>query len=179
MGLLRLAIPGDPEVFHDGSRLTFSLCKAQALLLYLAVERGMHPRSKLAVFLWPDNDPPDARTTLRNAILLLRSLLADASPAPHTHLLCAVSVSCSSWTPTWCSRPTKRPRRSPRSPLSSSKCANRVSPHAHLLRTLNGMLAQRSRWATTLSVQPGSREPRVQSVPGLQTVEREVACVLT
>jgi hypothetical protein len=140
---------------------------------------GMHPRSKLAVFLWPDNDPPDARTTLRNAILLLRSLLADASPAPHTHLLCAVSVSCSSWTPTWCSRPTKRPRRSPRSPLSSSKCANRVSPHAHLLRTLNGMLAQRSRWATTLSVQPGSREPRVQSVPGLQTVEREVACVLT
>ena len=40
MGLLRLAIPGDPEVFHDGSRLTFSLRKAQALLLYLAVERG-------------------------------------------------------------------------------------------------------------------------------------------
>ncbi len=34
MGLLHLAIPGDPEVFHDGSRLTF------ALLLYLAVERG-------------------------------------------------------------------------------------------------------------------------------------------
>src|SRR5258708_24324142 len=89
MGLLRLAILGSPEVFHDGSRLTFSLRKALVLLLYLAVEGGMHPRSKLAAFLWPDSDPPDARKALRNAIALLRSLLADSdtSPSRHTHLL--------------------------------------------------------------------------------------------
>src|SRR5258707_6106148 len=49
----------------------------------------MHPRSKLAALLWPDSDPPDARRTLRNAIGLLRSLLADSdsAPAQHTHLL--------------------------------------------------------------------------------------------
>src|SRR5258708_19781938 len=63
MGLLRLAVLGPPEVLYDGSRLTFSLRKAQALLLYLAVEGGMHPPSKLPPFPWPDSEPPHARTT--------------------------------------------------------------------------------------------------------------------
>src|ERR1700760_3293119 len=76
MGLLRLSVLGTPEVFHDGTRLTFSLRKAQALLLYLAVEGGIYPRSKLAAFLWPDSEPHDARTALRNALALLRTLLA-------------------------------------------------------------------------------------------------------
>src|SRR5260370_32882750 len=89
MGLLRLAVRGPPEVLHDGHRLTFALRKAQALLLYLAVEGGMHPRSKLAAFLWPDSELPDARKTLRNAITLLRHLLTGAGSAPsqHSHLL--------------------------------------------------------------------------------------------
>src|SRR5436305_837824 len=58
------------------------------LLLYLAVEGGMHTRSKLAAFLWPDSEPHDARTALRNALVLLRSQLSDdeASPAGHSHL---------------------------------------------------------------------------------------------
>src|SRR5256885_14712425 len=88
MSLLRLNVLGPPEVYHEGSRLTFALRKAQALLLYLAIEGGLHPRTKLAAFLWPDSDPADARKTLRNAITLLRSLLADAgtSAAP-SHLL--------------------------------------------------------------------------------------------
>src|SRR3989442_8762209 len=87
MGLLRLAVLGPPEVVHEGLRLTFALRKAQALLLYLAVEGGMHSRSKLAALLWPDSEPADARKTLRNALTLLRHLLADASPAQHSHLL--------------------------------------------------------------------------------------------
>src|SRR5215831_2434663 len=87
MGLLRLVVLGPPEIFHDGSRLTFALHKAQALLLYLAVDGGLHSRSKLAAFLWPDSEPPAARKALRNAIALLRGLLADALPTPHTHLL--------------------------------------------------------------------------------------------
>src|SRR4051794_1497232 len=89
MGLLRLAVLGSPEVFHDSSRLTFALRKAQALLFYLAVEGGMHSRSKLAAFLWPDSEPHDARTGLRNTLTLLRSLLSDdeASPAVQSHLL--------------------------------------------------------------------------------------------
>lgn len=88
MGLLRLSVLGTPEVFHDGTRLTFSLRKAQALLLYLAVEGGIYPRSKLAAFLWPDSEPHDARTALRNALALLRTLLADADTpsAAHSHL---------------------------------------------------------------------------------------------
>src|SRR2546421_1831173 len=96
MGLLRLAVLGPPEVLHNGSRLSFALRKAQALLLYLAVEGGMHPRSKLAALLWPDSEPQDARRALRNAIALLRRLLADddasaspqsLSPAHGVHLL--------------------------------------------------------------------------------------------
>src|SRR5438876_7859379 len=88
MSVLRLAVLGPPEVFHEGSRLPFALRKAQALLLYLAVEGGMHPRGKLAALLWPDSEPADARKTLRNAITLLRSLLADAgTSAAHSHLL--------------------------------------------------------------------------------------------
>ena len=87
MGLLRLAVFGPPEAVHDGTRLTFALRKSQALLLYLAVEQGMHPRSKLAAFLWPDSAPHDARTALRNALALLRTLLADTSASPHSHLL--------------------------------------------------------------------------------------------
>src|SRR6266404_4933260 len=89
LSLLHLDVLGPPEVFHDGSRLTFSLRKAQALLVYLAVEGGMHSRRKLAAFLWPDSEPHGARTALRNAIALLRSLLAgsDTSPSRHTHLL--------------------------------------------------------------------------------------------
>ncbi|HEX6554032.1 MAG TPA: AAA family ATPase, partial [Ktedonobacteraceae bacterium] len=88
MGLLHLTVLGSPEVFHDGRRLSFALRKAQALLLYLAVEGGLHARSKLAALLWPDSEPHDARTALRNAITLLRRLLRDdqASPAGHSHL---------------------------------------------------------------------------------------------
>src|SRR5205823_6908089 len=89
MGVLLLAVLGPPEAFHDGSRLTFSLRKAEALLLYLAVEGGMHSRSKLAALLWPDSEPADARKTLRNAITLLRHLLdaSDSSASLHSHLL--------------------------------------------------------------------------------------------
>src|SRR5258708_22205934 len=47
----------------------------------------MHPRSKLAALLWPDSEPHDARTALRNAIVLLRSLLAGTSAEQHSHLL--------------------------------------------------------------------------------------------
>ena len=87
MGLLRLAVFGPPEVFHDEIRLSFALRKAEALLLYLAVEGGMHSRSQLAALLWPDSEPSTARNALRNALALLRSLLGDASAAGHSHLL--------------------------------------------------------------------------------------------
>ena len=87
MGLLRLAVFGTPEVFHDERRLRFALRKAEALLLYLAVKGGLHSRSQLAALLWPDSEPSTARNALRNALALLRNLLADAPAAGHSHLL--------------------------------------------------------------------------------------------
>ena len=48
MGLLRVNVLGTPEVFHDERRLSFALRKAEVLPLYLAVEGGLQPRSKLA-----------------------------------------------------------------------------------------------------------------------------------
>jgi len=87
MGLLRLAVFGPPEVFHDENRLSFALRKAEALLLYLAVEGGMHSRSQLAALLWPDSEPSTARNALRNALAQLRSLLGDTSVAGPSHLL--------------------------------------------------------------------------------------------
>src|SRR5260370_7589825 len=82
MGVLRLAMLGPPEVFHDESRLTFALRKAQALLLYLAVEGGMHPRSKLSALLWPDSAPHDGRTALPNALPLLPTPPPNPDPPP-------------------------------------------------------------------------------------------------
>jgi DNA-binding SARP family transcriptional activator/tetratricopeptide (TPR) repeat protein len=87
MGLLRLAVFGPPEVYHDERRLSFTLRKAEALLLYLAVEGGLHSRRKLAALLWPDSEPSTARNALRNALALMRSLLADAEAPGHSHLL--------------------------------------------------------------------------------------------
>jgi DNA-binding SARP family transcriptional activator len=87
MSLLRLAVFGPPEVFHDERRLSFALHKAEALLLYLAVEGGLHSRRKLAALLWPDSEPSTARNALRNALALLRSLLTDAEASGHSHLL--------------------------------------------------------------------------------------------
>src|SRR5260370_445876 len=51
LSLLHLDVLGPPEVFHDGSRLTFSLRNALALLVYLSVEGCIHPRSKRATGL--------------------------------------------------------------------------------------------------------------------------------
>jgi DNA-binding SARP family transcriptional activator len=76
MGLLRLAVFGTPEVFHDERRLRFALRKAEALLLYLAVEGGLHSRSQLAALLWPDSELSTARNALRNALALLERLSA-------------------------------------------------------------------------------------------------------
>ncbi len=46
MGLLRLAVLGTPEVFHDDRRLSFTLRKAQALLLYPTFRRKVDEKKE-------------------------------------------------------------------------------------------------------------------------------------
>jgi DNA-binding SARP family transcriptional activator len=53
------------------------LKKPLALLCYLAVEGGRHPRSDLAELLWPESDERRARTALRSGLARLTKTLGD------------------------------------------------------------------------------------------------------
>ncbi|MFO7536762.1 MAG: BTAD domain-containing putative transcriptional regulator [Chloroflexota bacterium] len=53
------------------------LRKAQALLIYLALEPGLHERDALAALLWSDLPAAKARTNLRTVLSRLRPHLAD------------------------------------------------------------------------------------------------------
>lgn len=52
--------------------------KGLALLAYLVLESGPHPREKLAALLWGDSPDPAARASLRQALKRLRALVGDA-----------------------------------------------------------------------------------------------------
>ena len=85
MGQLRLALLGTPHIRHAEVALTFSTRKALALLVYLAVEGGLHSREKLAALFWPDSDQPHGRAMLRYTLASLRAALGD--PAGPSHLI--------------------------------------------------------------------------------------------
>lgn len=53
--------------------------KPAALLVFLALEPGMHPREKLADLFWPGGPAESARRSLRQALFLLRGVLTDAT----------------------------------------------------------------------------------------------------
>jgi DNA-binding SARP family transcriptional activator len=73
--VLTLAVLGNPEVRVDGDPLDVDTRKAVALLVYLAVEGGMHPRDRLVELLWPDTDPERSRSSLRRTLSTLRTAL--------------------------------------------------------------------------------------------------------
>jgi DNA-binding SARP family transcriptional activator len=79
---LHLAFLGLPEVHHDGRLISFRTRKVMALLVYLAVEGGMHSREKLTTLLWPESDEPQGRMVLRRTLLLLRQGLHEESESP-------------------------------------------------------------------------------------------------
>src|SRR2546429_707220 len=86
MGDLYLTLLGPPEVRHADQVLLFSTRKELALLIYLAVEGGVHSRKKLSEQFWPEGDAGHGRAALRITLLHLRHLLgegADVSPVPH------------------------------------------------------------------------------------------------
>ena len=86
MGDLYLTLLGPPEVRHADQMLLFSTRKELALLIYLAVEGGVHSRKKLSEQFWPEGDARHGRAALRITLLHLRHMLgegADVFPAPH------------------------------------------------------------------------------------------------
>src|SRR5438876_2166210 len=88
MSQLQLSLLGTPVVKHGERTLTFSTRKALALLAYLAVEGGMHPRKTLSESFWPELDAEHGRAALRATLLELRKLLERThGPGERDHLL--------------------------------------------------------------------------------------------
>ena len=88
MSQLQLSLLGTPVVKHGERTLTFSTRKALALLVYLAVEGGTHPRKTLSESFWPELDAGHGRAALRATLLELRKLLERShGPGEPAHLL--------------------------------------------------------------------------------------------
>src|SRR5437588_8842075 len=88
MSQLQLSLLGTPVVKHGERTLTFSTRKALALLVYLAVEGGIHPRKTLSESFWPELDAEHGRAALRATLLELRKLLERShAPGERAHLL--------------------------------------------------------------------------------------------
>src|SRR5580765_239176 len=79
---LRLTLLGDFEArLGSGPPLSLRTRKSQALLAYLSHPAGhAHSRDKLAVLLWGDQRPAQARARLRETLFALRRALAPAEP---------------------------------------------------------------------------------------------------
>ncbi len=86
---LQLSLFGVPEVKHSQTTLTFSTRKALALLVYLAVEGGLHTRKTLSEAFWAELDVEHGRAALRATLLELRRLFErshDASEQAHLRI---------------------------------------------------------------------------------------------
>src|ERR1700687_37374 len=76
MGRLSLTIMGAAAISHDGQVVSLPTRKTMALLVYLAVEGGLHSREKLAALLWPDSDAEQSRGSLRRTLAFLHAALS-------------------------------------------------------------------------------------------------------
>lgn len=86
---LQLSLFGVPVVKHGETTLTFSTRKALALLVYLAVEGGLHTRKTLSESFWAELDAKHGRAALRAALLELRRLFErphEASERAHLRI---------------------------------------------------------------------------------------------
>jgi DNA-binding SARP family transcriptional activator len=83
VGQLRVALLGTPDVRHAGQPLGLPTRKALALLAYLVVEGGVHPREKLAALFWPESATTRSRGALRYTLSCLRAALRHAAASSH------------------------------------------------------------------------------------------------
>jgi DNA-binding SARP family transcriptional activator len=83
--MLRVYVLGELELEADGAPVEPpSSRRARALLGYMALHPGTHPRTALAARFWPDVLDESARTSLRGALAALRRSLG---PAADAHLV--------------------------------------------------------------------------------------------
>lgn len=74
---LALHFLGLPQIHLDGVPITLERRKALALLAYLAIERGIHPRESLSALLWPDFSQPNAFKNLRQTLWEVQRILGE------------------------------------------------------------------------------------------------------
>ena len=72
MDRIRLNFLGPAEASFGGRLIAFRTRKSLALLAFLALDPGPHPRERLADLLWPEADGADARASLRTALNYIR-----------------------------------------------------------------------------------------------------------
>ena len=75
--MLKLKLLGMPAIFLGDTTITLKTNKSQALLYYLAVNRGFHSRDLLADLFWPHMQTQQARKNLRDALSQLRAQIGD------------------------------------------------------------------------------------------------------
>jgi DNA-binding SARP family transcriptional activator len=78
MESLTIDLLGTPEVHLGEQPLSFLTRKVFALLVYIAVERGMHSRETLMALLWPESPSNSAAASLRVTLSRLRQGLLQA-----------------------------------------------------------------------------------------------------
>ncbi|HSR31510.1 MAG TPA: hypothetical protein VLY63_13175 [Anaerolineae bacterium] len=80
-GSLELKFLGPPEVFYAGRPVRFATRKALALLAYLVLEGGAHPREKLQAIFWPESETRLAQSALRNTLARIKRGLREMDEA--------------------------------------------------------------------------------------------------
>src|SRR3954447_27011751 len=74
--MLRVHVLGELELDADGAPLPAPASRrARALLAYMALNPGPHPRAALAARFWPDVLDESARTSLRGALADVRRVV--------------------------------------------------------------------------------------------------------
>ncbi len=82
MSILQLHVFGVPEAERAGVVYLIPRIKPLALLAYLAIEGGAHPREQLAALLWPEMDEHNGRANLRTTLATVRRAVGDREGEP-------------------------------------------------------------------------------------------------
>ncbi len=77
--LLHIQLFGVLRAERDGQPVAFPRRKAEALLAYLLLHPGPHPREQIAALFWGDGDGADARRALRVTLSDLRKALGEGA----------------------------------------------------------------------------------------------------